>query len=53
VDHRARADRRVVVDDQRVVGQQMQHRVLQDLHPGADADRAVGVPDDLHAGADQ
>ena len=52
VDHRARADDHVVVDDQLVVGQQVQHRVLQDLHPGADADRAVRVADDLHAGAD-
>ena len=53
VDHRARADHRVVADDQFVIGQQVQHRVLQDLHPGADAYRAVGVPDDLHACADE
>ena len=49
VDHRAWADHPVVLDDQRVVGQQVQHRVLQDLHPGADTDRAVRVADDLHA----
>src|SRR5580692_11813187 len=41
VDHRARTDHRVTVDDQLVVRQQVQHRVLQDLYPGADADRAV------------
>jgi hypothetical protein len=48
-----RADHRVVLDDQLVVRQQMQHRVLQDLHPRADPHRAMGVPDDLHARADQ
>ncbi len=31
----------------------MQHRVFQDLYPRADADRAVGVADDFHAGTDE
>src|SRR6516165_12771947 len=53
VDHRAWADHYLVANDQLVIGQQMQHSVLQDLNPGADADRTVGIPDDLHAGADE
>ena len=52
VDHRPRADDDVVLDDQLVVGQQVQHGVLQDLHPGPDAHRAVGVADDLDPGPD-
>jgi len=52
VNHRAGPDDHVVFDDELVVGQQVQHGVLQDLHPGADPDRSVAVSDDLHAGAD-
>src|SRR6266851_330042 len=52
VDHRAWSDHRVVVDDQFVVGQQMQHRVLQNLYPRADADRAVRVCADDHVAGD-
>ena len=52
VDHGSRADDHVVVNDELVVGQQVQDGVLEDLHVVADADRAVGVPDDLDPGAD-
>src|SRR5215210_5053325 len=52
VDHRAGPDDDVVLDDELVVGQQVQYGVLQNLHPGADPYRAVAVSDDLHAGAD-
>ena len=41
-----------VVDDELVVGQQVQHGVLEDLHVVADPHGAVGVADDLDAGAD-
>lgn len=43
VDRRAGTDDDVVVDDEFVVGQQMQHRVLEDLDPGADPDRAAAI----------
>ena len=52
VDHRAGPDDHVVLDDELVVGQQVQHGVLQDLHPGADPDWSVAVADDLNAGTD-
>ena len=52
VDHGARSDDDPVVDDELVVGQEVQDRVLEDLDIVADADRAVGVADDLDAGAD-
>jgi hypothetical protein len=45
VDHRSRADHDIVGDHQVVVGQQMQNRVLQDLHPRADTHRPVAVSD--------
>src|SRR5262245_9973687 len=52
MDHRSRPDDRVVLDDELVVGQQMEHGVLQNLDVVADAHRAVRVTDDLDSGTD-
>src|SRR5204863_2415419 len=52
VGHRAGPDDHTVVDDEVVVGEEMQHGVLEDLHVVADAHRSVRVADDPDAGAD-
>jgi hypothetical protein len=52
VDHRPGSDHDPVLEHEIVVGQEVQHRVLEDLDVVADAHRAVRVADDLHAGAD-
>ena len=46
------SDDHAVVDDEVVVGEQVQDGVLEDLHVVADAHRSVRVADDLDAGAD-
>jgi hypothetical protein len=53
LDHRTGPDDDAVLDVQLVVGQQMQHGVLENLDPAATPDRAVRISDDLHARADQ
>ena len=52
VDHRAGTDDHTVVDDEVVVGEQVQDGVLEDLHVVADAHWSVRVADDLDARAD-
>src|SRR5262249_9125525 len=52
VDHAARADDDIVLEDELVVGKEVQDAVLEDLHARPDPHRAVRVPADLHAGAD-
>src|SRR5207253_2233914 len=51
VDHGAGTDDHAVLDDEIVVGEQVQDGVLQDLDVGTDAYRAMRVADDLDAGA--
>ena len=52
VDHGAGTDHHAVGDHEIVVGKQVEHGVLEDLHVVADAYRPVRVADDLHAGPD-
>jgi len=51
MDHCSRPDGDAVVDDQLIFGKQVQDGVLEDLDIVADPDGAVGVADDLYAGA--
>ena len=44
VDHRTGTDDDVIVDEQFIVRQQVQDRVLEDLYPGADADGPCESP---------